>query len=258
MTTRQTALVTGASSGLGLEFARLLAEQGHNLVLVARNKARLEAIKDELETSYGITAWVRAQDLTEPDAGLKLFQELTASGLVIDVLINNAGFGYASSFLASDWQRQADMVQLNVVALMQLTHCFLPGMVERGQGKILNISSVAAFSAGPYLGVYYASKSFVSSFSEALAEETKGTGVTVTAFCPGPTKTNFDVASTMGTNPRMFRFAAQPEAVAKSGLKALEAGRVLSYYGGFTKAMALLSRLAPRWLSRKFAAWMNR
>ena len=181
MRKRKTALVTGASGGLGLEFARLLAKRHCDLVLVAWNEGRLNAIKSELEKEHGITAWVCTCDLSRADAALEVYQFTQEQGLEIGVLINNAGFGDSGSFAQCDWRKQYEMVQVIITALMQLTHCFLPGMIQRKNGRILNLSSVATFCAGPGMSVYYASKAFVLSFSEAVAEEVKGTGVTVTA-----------------------------------------------------------------------------
>ena len=253
----KTALVTGASGGLGLEFARLLAKKKYDLVLVARNAGKLNGIKDALEKEYGVTAWVCPCDLSRVDAALGVYQFAQAHDLEIDVLINNAGFGDSGRFAECDWQRQYEMVQVDITALMQLTHCFLPGRIERGQGRILNLSSVAAFCAGPGMSVYYASKAFVRSFSEAVAEEVKGTGVTVTALCPGPTATGFEAAADMGSGSKMFKKAARPEDVAKAGLRALRLGKVLCYHGAFTKCMSFLSRLVPRSVTRKYAGRMD-
>jgi len=255
---RKTALVTGASGGLGLEFARLLAKKHYDLVLVARNEDKLNGIKSELEKEYGITAWVCPCDLSRVDAALDVYQFTQAHDLEIDVLINNAGFGDSGKFAESNWQKQYEMVQVDITALMQLTHCFLPGMVERGHGKILNLSSVAAFCAGPGMSVYYASKAFVRSFSEAVAEEVKGTSVTVTALCPGPTATGFEAAADMGKGSKMFKKAVKPENVAKAGIRALRLGKVLCYQGSFTKWMGFLCRLVPRSVTRRYAAKMDK
>ncbi len=170
---------------------------------------------------------------------------------------HNAGFGDAGSFADSDWRKQYEMVQVNITALMQLTRCFLPGMIERGHGRILNLSSVAAFCAGPDMSVYYASKAFVRSFSEAIAEEVRGTGVTVTALCPGPTATGFEKAAAMNQGSTMFKKAASAEDVAKAGVRAMEKGKVLCYQGAFTKAMSFGVRLIPRSIARRFARKMN-
>ena len=258
MRKRKTALVTGASGGLGLEFARLLAKKKYDLVLVARNEGRLNGIKSDLEREHGITAWACPCDLSRVDAALGVFQFTQAHDLEISVLINNAGFGDSGDFAQCDWQKQYEMVQVNITSLMQLTRCFLPGMMERGHGRILNLSSVAALCAGPGMSVYYASKAFVRSFSEAVAEEVRGTGVTVTALCPGPTATGFGAAADMGSESRMFKKAAKAEDVAKAGLRVARKGKALCYQGSFTKWMSFLCRLVPRSVTRKFAARMDK
>lgn len=258
MSRNKTALVTGASGGLGLEFARYLAVDGYDLVLVARNENKLNAIKDELEKAYGISVHVCPADLSKVDAALEVYKFTNENNIKIEVLVNNAGFGDAGAFAESNWQKQYEMVQLNVVALMQLTYCYLTPMKDQGYGRILNMSSVAAFCAGPYMSIYYATKEFVRSFSEAVAEEVKGTGVTVTAFCPGPTATGFEKAAAMGTGSTMFRKAANAKEVARDGMAAMMKGKVLCYQGSFTKCMSVMCRLVPRSIARKFAAKMNR
>ncbi len=250
-------MITGASGGLGLAFARICAKKHYDLVLVARSEGKLHALKDQLENEYGIRVYVCPADLSVPDAALDVYNYTGKNGLTIDVLINNAGFGDDGSFADCDWQKQYDMVQVNITAVMHLTHCFLKGMIERRKGKILNVSSVASFCAGPDMSVYYASKAFIRSFSEALAEEVRGTGVTVTALCPGPTATGFEKAAAMKSGSMMFRKAASAEDVAEAGIKALEEGRVLCYPGVFVKTVNILSRLAPRSVTRKFAERMN-
>ena len=257
MRKRKTALVTGASGGLGLEFARLLAKKKYDLVLVARNEGKLNCLKDELEKEHGITAWVCPCDLSRTDAALEVLRYTQARDLEIDVLINNAGFGDSGKFAECDWQKQYEMVQVDITALMQLTHCFLPEMIGRRRGRILNLSSVAAFCAGPGMSVYHASKAFVRSFSEAVAEEVRDAGVPVTALCPGPTATGFEAAAEMGKGSRMFRKAAKPEDVAKAGIRALRLGKTICYQGAFTKGMSFLSRLLPRSVTRKYAGKMN-
>lgn len=218
---KKTALITGASGGLGLEFARILAKKKYDLVLVARNQDKLSTIKQEIENQCHVSVSVFVCDLSKVDAALEVFRFTSEQNLVIDILVNNAGFGDSGSFAKSDWSKQYEMVQLNVIALMQMTHCYIKGMIERGHGQILNISSVAAFSAGPYMSIYYATKAFVLSFSEAVGEEVKGTGVTVTAFCPGPTSTGFEKAASMGRGSTMFKRAAKAEDVAKGGIRAM-------------------------------------
>lgn len=255
---RPTALVTGASGGLGAEFARVFAEEGFDLVLVARSEGKLFALKNELEDRFVVTAHVCAVDLAREDAALEVHDFVLEHGLRVDALVNNAGFGDAGSFCRSDWQRQRDMVQVNIVALMQLTHLFVPPMVQRGAGMVLNLSYVAAFGAGPYMSTYYASKAFVLSFSEALHEELAGTGISVTALCPGPTATGFERAAAMGEGSTMFRHAASAADVARDGYHALRAGKAVCLQGAFTKAMAFGARLVPRAVARKIALHMNR
>ena len=258
MESRPCALVTGASGGLGAEFSRILAAQGNDLVLVARSESRLRALAAELEDAHQVTVHVCPADLSREDAAEEVFAFTEARGLYIDVLVNNAGFGDNGPFHVADWQRQRDMVQVNVVALMQLCRLFAGPMVARGHGRILNLSSVAAFSAGPGMSVYYASKAFVLSFSEALHEELAGTGVTVTALCPGPTSTGFAQAAKMGSAATMFRHAADAQRVARDGIAAMEKGKAVCLQGAFTKVAAMGSRFIPRALARRFAGRMDR
>lgn len=252
------ALVTGASGGLGTEIARVLASEGFDLLLVARNKKKLRALKEELEVAHGIEVQTLPCDLSREDAALDVYDYVLGRGMHIDALVNNAGFGDSGAFHEADWSRQRDMVQVNVIALMQLTRLLVPHMVKRSCGMVLNLSSVAAFSAGPYMSVYYATKAYVLSFSEALSEELRGTGVTVTALCPGPTATGFESAASMGSGSTMFRHAAGANEVARDGYKAMRAGKAVCLQGAFTKAMAFGSRLAPRSIARKLAMRMNR
>ncbi|MBP3893354.1 MAG: SDR family oxidoreductase [Atopobiaceae bacterium] len=252
------ALVTGASGGLGAEIARVLAQEGFDLLLVARSENKLQALKEELEVAHGIAAQVYPCNLAREDAALDLYDYVLGRGLRIDALVNNAGFGDSGAFHEADWQRQRDMVQVNVIALMQLTRLFVPHMVKRGCGMVLNLSSVAAFSGGPYMSVYYATKAFVLSLSEALSEELRGTGVTVTALCPGPTATGFESAASMGASSTMFRHAASASEVARDGYRAMRAGKAVCLQGAFTKVMAFGSRLVPRSVACKIALRMNR
>lgn len=256
--TRKTALITGASGGLGLEFAKIFAKNKYDLVIVARSEGKLYHLKEKLEREHGIKVWVYACDLSKKDAALDVYDFCLENDITIDYLVNNAGFGDQSDFAYSDWVKQYNMVNVNIIAMMQLTQCFLKEMLKRGSGRILNISSVAAFCAGPRMSIYYASKEFVRSFSEALAEEVKGTGVTVTALCPGPTATGFEKAADM-SNSKMFTFfhPASPKDVAEAGYKAMMKGEVLHYHGLSVKLMNIASRLMPRSASRKFAKKIN-
>ena len=186
----KTALITGASSGIGLELAHLFARDGYRLVLVARSRGALRELGDDLQSRYNVTVRISPRDLAHPSTPNELYQELQEAGIVLDVLVNNAGFGGGGAFLSTDWNNEAEMMQVNMVALTHLTKLFLPQIRAR-EGKLLNVASVAAFQPGPFMAVYYASKAYVLHFTEALAEELRGTGVTVTCLCPGPVKTNF-------------------------------------------------------------------
>jgi len=254
----KTALITGASSGLGWEFAKIYAREGYNLVIVARSEDKLNELKTELEEKYKNKVWVCAQDLSAIDAASKVFNFTLENQINVDVLVNNAGFGDYGHFHEFDPQRQKELLQVNIVALVQLTRYFLPLMVKRGYGQVLNISSIAAFCAGPKMSLYYASKEFVRSFSEAVAEEVKGTGVTVTAFCPGPTATGFEKAANMEGSKLFTVFKpAKAKDVAEAAYKAAKRGKVLKYYGVKAIFMNLGSRLMPRSVSRKFAKMVN-
>ena len=254
----QTALITGASSGLGLEFAKIFSREGYDLVIVARREGILYKLRSQLETEYHNHVEVFACDLSEENAAYEIFNFTLEKNIQVDVLVNNAGFGDFGNFWTVDSQRQRDLLQVNIVSLVQLTRYFMPGMTERHYGKILNLSSVASFCAGPKMSLYYASKEFVRSFSEAIAEEAKGTGVSVTALCPGPTATGFEKAAEM-KNSKMFTFfhPATAKEVAEAGYKAMMQKKVLRYYGISTKLMNIGARIAPRSISRKFAKKIN-
>jgi hypothetical protein len=254
-----TVLVTGASSGIGLELARCFAREGSDLVLVARTESALRTLATQLESSYDTTAHVYPADLAAPDAPQALYDRLAAGGLTVDVVVNNAGFGARGAVAELDLGRQLDMVQVNVTALTALTRLFLPGMLDRGHGGVLNVASTAAFQPGPYLAVYYATKAYVLSFSEALAEEVAGTGVTVTCLAPGPTETAFIERAGM-QDANLFKAAAvmSPAEVAMTGYDAFRQGRVLEIPGAANALAAFLVRFTPRALARKIAAWLQR
>lgn len=254
----KTVLITGASGGIGLEFAKIFASKGDNVILVARNEDKLLKIKKYLEDTYHIFAVVYPSDLTSSEAAKELFENICADGYKVDYLINNAGFGDNRAFLHADWKTHENIVKLNVLALMELCYLFGRGMYNRGSGKILNVASVAAFSAGPYMSVYFASKAFVLSFSEALAEEFRHRNVTVTCLCPGPTESNFGKTSDYGkSNAFKFMKPAKAADVAKTGYKAMMVGKTRSYHGANVKAMAFLTRLSPRFINTKFSMFMN-
>ena len=252
------AVITGASGGIGRELACEFARHGHDLVLVARSADKLEELAGTLSGSYGVDVRTFACDLSEEDAAERMYTFTRTEGLVVDNLVNNAGYGDQAAFIDSDWERQRGMAQVNIIALMQLTYLYGQDMRERGFGHILNLSSVAAFCAGPYMSVYYASKAFVLSFSEAVAEELRGTGVTVTALCPGPTSTGFEQAANM-EGSKMFSMGRPATAadVAAHGYRAMQKGRPVAYDGAFTKAVNVAARIAPRAVTRTFAGRIN-
>lgn len=245
-------LITGASGGLGLELAKIFAENKNNLLLVARSAEALSDLKITLEAEHGITVHVLPRDLTEESSADELYAYAVENGLNVEVLVNNAGFGDFGEFCVRSWEKQRDMVRLNVLALMRLTYLFLPAMKDRGRGKILNLASLAAFQPGPLMSVYYASKAFVLSFSEALSVELKKTGVTVTALCPGPVRTGFEKNAEL-SNSGLFKNlkVASPQRVALYGYKKLMKGKPVAVQGGMNKFLVFINRFAPRALVRK-------
>lgn len=257
MSTRPVALVTGASAGLGEQFARLFARDGHDVVLVARSAARLEPIAERLRI-HKITPYVIAADLSVPGAGTALYEAVKAKGLEVSSLVNNAGYGSTGDFLAQPLQQELEMVQLNCTSLLELCHLFGADMKARGKGKILNIASTAAFQPGPYMATYYATKAFVLSFSEALAHELEGTGVTVTCHCPGATATQF--AGRAGNDAsRLFQRPgiAKAEDVAAHAYEAMLQGEVLSVHGLLNWVAAQSVRFSPRAVVRSLTAALN-
>lgn len=243
----QTALVTGGSGGIGFEIAKVLARKGFDLVLVARKRDTLEAAASQLEGKYGARVQVFTADLRSPDAPQSIFSFLHNENIPIEVLVNNAGFGLGGEFADTKLQREMDMIQVNISALTQLTKLFLPAMIRRKSGRILNVASTAAFQPGPLMAVYYASKAYVLSFSQAIAEELRDTGVTVTALCPGATATDF--AATAGVrNSKLFKAfgVAHPDDVAEFGVAAMLHGRRVAIPGFKNKIVAQSSRFAPR------------
>lgn len=243
---RPVTLVTGASSGLGAEFARQCARRGDELVLVARRKDRLDALAAEI----GGKAHVVPADLAAAGAAAGLVRELEGRGLRTRILVNNAGFGLAGRFAKLPRERQLEMIDLNIRALTELTHLVLPGMVDAREGGILNVASTAAFQAGPGFAVYFATKAFVLSFSEALHQELKRTGVKVSALCPGPTRTEFGEVAGV-TSGSFDRFAADAAAVVAAGLRGLERNKAIIVPGLTNKFTAQSNRVIPRAAMRR-------
>lgn len=252
---RRKALVTGASVGLGAAFAARLARDGFNLVLVARDEKRLHAHASKLEREHGVQADVVRADLTQPDE-LARVEKIGAAGL--DVLVNNAGFGTFGTFHELDVQREHQQIALNVVAVVRLTHAALRPMVRQGQGAIINVSSVASFQPMPFNATYGATKAFVTSFTEALAEELRGTGVRVQALCPGFTRTEFQKRAGLHVSGVPGFLWMSPEQVVDASLAALERDQVIVVPGASYKAMALLTGILPRPLVRRVAGTIGR
>lgn len=250
-------LITGASSGLGAIFARRLAAQKQNLVLVARRKDMMDDLASELSKANGVSVVVEAADLSAPQAVPKLMKILAAQNLEVTSLINNAGFGTVGAFVEQDLMRQTEMVNLNAVTLMQLCHVVLPGMIKRKNGSILNMASVAAFQAGPGMAVYYASKAFVLSFSEALHEEVKSQGIKVSCLCPGATKTDF-FAAAKAENSRLVSMAGSAEKVVDDGLNGLRRNQAIVVSGVMNNIFAQSTRFSPRVVARRIAGQLNK
>ncbi len=254
---RRVALVTGASAGLGVEYARLFAAEGHDVVLVARREDALERVAEELR-AQGVRAHVICADLSERDAPRRIVEATDALDLEIEFLVNNAGFGSHGRFDELDLGRELSMIEVNIGALMQLTHLYLEPMLRRRSGRILNVGSVAGFQAGPFMATYYASKAFVNHWTEALAFELRGTGVTATVSCPGATETEFaEAAGMQGSKLTSRGTLADAGEVALHGYRAMMAGKTISVVGWRNAALAQSSRVAPRSVVRRVAAKLN-
>jgi short-subunit dehydrogenase len=247
---RPLALVTGASGGIGAALARELARHGHDLVLAARGVAPMETLAAELR-EFGAAATIIAADLARPGAAATLAHDIAARGFAIDVLVNNAGLGAAGRFDRSDPVRNGEIMQVNIVALTELTRLLLPGMIGRGYGRIMLVASVAGFQPGPHMAAYFASKAYVLSLGEALAYELRGTGVSVTTLCPGATATRFFTVAG-GENSLMARHMRRmmrAEDVARLGYRGLAAGRTVVITGLMNRLVALAGRHAPHWIT---------
>lgn len=246
-TMNKTVLITGASSGIGLELAHIHASKGDNLILIARSKKKLDEFKLQMEKQYGVTVYNIGKDLTEVSAPIEIYDELKAKKIHVDYLVNNAGVGDFGHFASSDWDKQMKMINLNIMALTHLTRLLLPDMIKKRYGKILNVASTAAFQPGPTMAVYFATKAYVLSFSEALANEVKRRGVTVTALCPGATNTGFKSASAL-ENSSLFKskHIATSKNVAEFGYRAMMRGQTVAIHGVFNYLLTLLMRFVPR------------
>lgn len=255
---KRTALITGASGGIGYEFVKLFAQDGYNLVLVARSEQKLNQIADELKSKFGIDVKVIAKDLANPSAPEEIFSQLQQASIKIDILINNAGFASYGLFNETDLTAELQMLQVNVVCLTHLTKLFLKDMVKQGYGKILNLASTAAFQPGPLMAVYFASKAYVLSLSEAIANELEGTGVTVTALCPGPTESNFQKRAAMEDSKLVSgQKIMDAETVAKIGYDALFDNKTVVVPGLKNKLLTESVRFTPRKLVTKIVRSMQ-
>jgi uncharacterized protein len=252
----KTALITGASTGIGRDLAELFARDGHHLILTARNESQLQDLAGKLREQYRINAEVLVQDLSLADGPARIFEQLRSR--TIDYLINNAGFGSYGPFAEADTAGQLAMLQVNIVSLTYLTRLFLPSMIQRHGGRIMNVASVAAFLPGPLMAVYYATKAYVLSFSEALATELSPAGITVTALCPGPTTTEFQNRAGIGESP-LFRIGVMTSTkVAQLGYNGMMAGKRAVVTGFSNKLSALSTRLVPRSTAAAIAHRLNK
>ncbi len=255
----ETVLITGASSGIGRALAHRFAQAGCTCVLLARSEDALHDLSDTLQSTHGVDAPVLPADLSVSGVANDIVSDLRERGFSVDVLVNNAGFGAHGRFDDLDAQRQINMIQVNVTALTHLTRRFLPGMLERDRGGVLNVASTAAFQPGPYMSAYYATKAYVLSFSEGLAGEVRDTNVTVTCLAPGPTETAFiDRADMHGTTLFETASTLTPETVAETGYDAFRNGRTLIVPGWPNKIGAFMVRFAPRSVVRRVVEWLHR
>jgi len=252
------AVITGASAGIGRAFAHVCAREKFDLVLIARSQAQLDALAAEIRQSTGRTVLTIAQDLSEPGAAERVFEEASRSGTPVEILINNAGFGTLGRFWETDREQQGRMIQLNIAALTDLTRLFLPSFIQQRRGRVLNIASTAAFQPGPLMTVYYASKAYVVSFSQAVHNEARSHGVTVTCLCPGPTKTEFAQRAGMNAT-KLFSsgMAMSAEKVAGIGFRAMKRGKPLVIAGRLNALGAFLTRFAPMRLTTALARRMQ-
>ena len=255
MTTSNTALITGASGGIGMELARIHASKGHDMVIVARSEDKLQTLKKELEAKHDISVWVVAEDLSDPNSADRIYKRTNELGLHISTLINNAGFGGHGLFHQRELAKEQAMIQVNMVTLTNLTHLYLRDMIKANSGRILNVSSTASFVPGPLQAVYYATKAYVTSFSQAIAEEVRDYKITVTALCPGAVATGFVEAGDLD-GVEIFKTAKSPKSVATIAYRDMEKGKLLSFNERILKFMAnwiipLLPRKMVLTVSRK-------
>jgi short-subunit dehydrogenase len=249
-------LITGASQGIGYEFAGLFAQNGCDLILVARDQPRLAQVADELRSRHGAGVKVLPKDLAAPSAAREIFDELQREQIPVSILVNNAGFGFQGAFADLDLSRHRDLAQVNMTSLVELTWLFLKPMLARREGRILNVASIAAFQPGPFMAMYYASKAFVHSFSCALAVELKGSGVTVTSLCPGLTLSQFHARAGLKRPGNFLMMDAAK--VARIGYRALMRGRPIAITGWTNKISSTIAKASPTMLVARIAGKLNR
>jgi len=254
----KTALITGASAGIGFEFAKLFAKEKYNLVITARNEAKLNKLADELKNNHNVNVKVLPKDLSKQNAGKEIFDELKNKNINIDILINNAGFGVFDNYWDVKLQDEQNMLKVNIIALTELTNLFAKDMVNRSGGKILNLASTAAFQPGPTMAGYYASKAFVLSYSQAVDFELRKKGVQVSTLCPGPTITEFQIRAKMDrTNLFKKGFTMNAEEVAQIGYNGLMKGKSVIIAGTINKITAMSSKINPVKVSMKIVNWLQ-
>ncbi len=254
---KNTALITGASNGIGWELAKIHASKGGDLVLVARNKSKLDELKIELEKQFNVTVYTISKDLSATNSAQEIYDETNKQNIQIDYLINNAGFGDFGMFAETSWDKELQMINLNITTLTLFTKLYLKDMIKRGSGKIMNVASTAAFQPGPTFAVYCASKAYVLSFTEAISNEVGDQGITVTALCPGATETGFKAAAGMDES-KIFKGKKLPSAkeVAQYGYSSMLKGRIVAIHGLLNSVMANSVRFAPRALTLKISRIM--
>ena len=255
----KTVLITGATQGIGFELSKLFAKDGYHLVLVARNEQKLNEIRQTFKTDYDAEVRIIVKDLSKADSAQEIFEQLKLENIIINILINNAGFGHFGRFAETDWDVEQRMIQLNITTLTQLTKLFLPDMMALNQGAIMNVASTAAFMPGPLMAVYYATKAFVFSFSQALSNELKDTNITVNTLCPGATETQFARVAEMDesklfSNP--FMSVMDAKTVARMGYKDLMNGKDLTVTGVINKMLVRSVRVSPRKMVMNITRWL--
>ncbi len=255
----KTVLITGATQGIGYELCKLFAQDEYNLILVARNEQRLNEIRKDFMDSFNVDVRVIAKDLSKADSAQEIFEQLKLGNIIVNILINNAGFGHLGKFSETDWDVEQRMIQLNITTLTQMTKLFLPDMLDLNQGAIMNVASTAAFMPGPLMAVYYATKAYVFSFSQALTNELKGTNVTVNTLCPGATETEFAKVAEMD-NSKLFSSplmsVMDAETVARMGYKDLMNKKDLTITGAMNKMMVQSLRFSPRKTVMNLTRWL--